>query len=118
MIILGAILLILGLVFGIGILWTIGLILLIVGLVLLRHPETYPLVVRGWMSRCREEFLDAYRITLRDSGMPFVLDERLLSAFELEQELRELVYAERHLPDWAYAPLGSLRDLLPPPAAD
>jgi hypothetical protein len=34
-IILGAILLILGLVFGIGILWTIGLILLIIGLVLL-----------------------------------------------------------------------------------
>ncbi len=35
MIILGAILLILGLVFGIGILWTIGLILLVVGLVLM-----------------------------------------------------------------------------------
>ncbi len=33
-IILGAILLILGLVFGIGILWTIGIILLIIGLVL------------------------------------------------------------------------------------
>jgi hypothetical protein len=34
-IILGAILLILGLVFGIPILWTIGIILLIIGLVLL-----------------------------------------------------------------------------------
>jgi hypothetical protein len=40
MIILGAILLILGLVFGIGILWTIGLILLVVGLVLMLVGRT------------------------------------------------------------------------------
>jgi hypothetical protein len=35
MIILGLILLLLGLVFGIGILWTIGIVLLVVGLILL-----------------------------------------------------------------------------------
>ena len=41
------------------------------------------------------------------------VDERLLAAFELEQELREIVYAERHLPEWVFAPLASLRDMLP-----
>jgi hypothetical protein len=35
MIVLGLILLLLGLIFGIGILWTIGIILLVVGLILL-----------------------------------------------------------------------------------
>jgi maltokinase len=82
--------------------------------VLLRHPKADPDIVRGWMARSREEFLDAYR--LRDSGLPFLLDERLLPAFELEQELRELVYAARHLPRWTYAPLATLREMLPAPA--
>ena len=86
--------------------------------VLHRNPQLPTAPVRAWLGRCRGELLDAYRRSLQDKAMTFLLDERLLPAFELEQELRELVYAERHLPDWAYAPLGSLRDLLPPPAAD
>jgi maltokinase len=81
--------------------------------VLLRHPEVAPRRVRQWMAQCRESFLDAYRTTLRDSGMTFVLDERLLPVFELEQELRELVYAARHLPRWTYAPLATLTEMLP-----
>ena len=40
MIVLGLILLLLGLVFGVGILWTIGIILLIVGLVLMLLGRT------------------------------------------------------------------------------
>ena len=56
-----------------------------------------------------------YRNTLQDSGMSFLLDERLLPAFELEQELRELVYAARHLPRWTYAPLATLSEMLPGP---
>jgi maltokinase len=82
--------------------------------VLYRSPELPSAPVREWLDTCREEFLAAYRKTLQNSAMSSLLDERLLPAFELEQELRELVYAHRHLPDWAYAPLGSLRDLLPP----
>ncbi len=81
--------------------------------VLHRSPELPAAPVRAWLDTCREEFLTAYRKTLQDSAMGSLLDERLLPAFELEQELRELVYAHRHLPDWAYAPLASLRDLLP-----
>jgi maltokinase len=36
-------------------------------------------------------------------------DARLLAAFEVEQECRELVYAARFLPRWRYAPLATLR---------
>jgi maltokinase len=86
--------------------------------VLHRNPHLPTAPVREWLGRCRDDLLDAYRRSLQDRAMAYLLDERLLPAFELEQELRELVYAERHLPDWAFAPLGSLRDLLPPPAAD
>jgi maltokinase len=85
--------------------------------VLHRNPELPTEPVRAWLDGCREELLTAYRKRLQDSAMSSLLDERLLPAFELEQELRELVYAHRHLPDWAYAPLASLRDLLSPPPA-
>lgn len=82
-------------------------------IVLRRSPETDPGAVREWMAGAREELLTAYRAGLEEAGLSSLLDERLLVAFELEQELRELVYAARHLPEWAYAPAGSLRDMLP-----
>jgi maltokinase len=37
------------------------------------------------------------------------VDERLLTAFEIEQLCRELVYAARFLPRWRYAPMAALR---------
>jgi maltokinase len=57
-------------------------------------------IVDRWIEGTRGEFLDALE------SPP---DARLLVAFEVEQELRELVYAARFLPRWRYAPLASLR---------
>jgi predicted trehalose synthase len=37
------------------------------------------------------------------------VDDRLLAAFEIEQECRELIYAARFLPRWTYAPMATLR---------
>jgi maltokinase len=81
--------------------------------VLHHHPDLDPAPVVAWMAGSRSAFLNAYRNTLQESGMSFLLDERLLPAFELEQELRELVYAARHLPPWTYAPLATLTRMLP-----
>jgi maltokinase len=53
--------------------------------------------VDDWIARNREAFL---------AGLE--LDARVLAAFEVEQECRELVYAARFLPRWRYAPLASL----------
>ena len=56
--------------------------------------------VEGWIARTRREFL---AIAGGDT------DRRILAAFEIEQECRELVYAARFLPRWRYAPLATLR---------
>ena len=70
-------------------------------------------VVRGWIEAAQEAFLHDYRDTLALSGHGDLLDERLLAPLRLQQEVRELLYAERHLPLWRYAPDGALVDLLP-----
>ena len=53
----------------------------------------------GWIADVRAGFLDA-------TGPA---DEALLAAFAVEQECRELVYADRFLPRWRYAPMATLR---------
>jgi maltokinase len=82
--------------------------------VMRRDPELDPRAVRAWVPFARKEFLAAYGTTLKHRAMAFLLDERLLPPFELEQELRELVYADVHLPAWSYAPLAALDELLKP----
>lgn len=54
-----------------------------------------------WADRARAAFLDAYRAELRT---PALLDEALLPGFEAEQLAAELLYADRFLPRWRYAP--------------
>jgi maltokinase len=55
--------------------------------------------VDRWIGEARRQFLDAVS----------PVDDRLLGAFEVEQECRELVYAARFLPRWRYAPMATLR---------
>jgi maltokinase len=57
----------------------------------------------------RGELLRAYRARLAAAGRAELLDERLLRAFEVEQECRELLYSARFRPTWRYAGLGVLR---------
>jgi len=68
--------------------------------------------VERWIARNRALFLGAYRDTLDAAGQLGLLDERLLPAFEVEQECRELVYAARFLPRWRYAPMTALEALM------
>jgi maltokinase len=53
------------------------------------------------------EWIGAVRAGFVETVGP--VDERLLAAFEVEQECRELVYAARFLPRWRYAPMATLR---------
>jgi maltokinase len=62
-----------------------------------------------WGKASADALLDAYRTGLARRGLAHLLDERLLRAYELAQECRELVYAARFLPRWRYAPMGVLR---------
>jgi maltokinase len=60
--------------------------------------------VLAWIKQAQVAFLDSYRSGLAAGGRPDLLDERLLKPFRVEQELREFLYAERHLPRWRYVP--------------
>lgn len=55
--------------------------------------------VSEWIHVARDAFLAGYG----------PVDPTLLDGFEVEVELRELVYAARFLPRWRYAPLAALR---------
>ncbi len=52
---------------------------------------------------------------------PAAFDKRLIDGFLAEQLLRELIYADRYLPRWQYAPDAAITFRYPPapgPAAD
>jgi maltokinase len=55
--------------------------------------------IENWIAEARTRFL----------GAVGPVDERLLAAFEIEQECRELIYAARFLPRWRHAPMATLR---------
>ncbi len=57
-----------------------------------------------WAMSAQQQFLEAYRARLATHGLARLLDDRLLEGFIAEQLLRELIYAGRFLPRWAYAP--------------
>jgi maltokinase len=69
--------------------------------------------ISGFVPKARADFLSAYRNVLAEHGMSHLLDERLIPAFEIEQELRELRYASQFLPRWRYAPMAALRRRFP-----
>lgn len=70
--------------------------------------------IETWIADARDALLATYRATLVAAGRPELLDERLLPAFVVEQECRELVYAARFLPRWRYAPLAAIRAIVAP----
>lgn len=71
------------------------------------------LVVDAWVDQARAAFLAAYVTTLAAAGQRELFDERLLVPLEAERVCRELLYAAGTLPRWMYAPLGTLRRMIP-----
>jgi maltokinase len=65
--------------------------------------------VNSWLADTTAGFLAAYGATLAEAGRTGLFDAALLAPFEVEQEIRELVYAARFLPRWRYAPMAALR---------
>ncbi|HEY3772794.1 MAG TPA: hypothetical protein VGL69_07380 [Solirubrobacteraceae bacterium] len=65
----------------------------------------------AWIERTRATTLEAYE---REAGAP--VDRALLHALEIVAECRELVYAHRVVPEWAYVARAGLTRLLNAPA--
>jgi len=68
--------------------------------------------INAWSVSARAEFLAAYRSELEDVERRDVLDTRLLPSFLVEQAVRDLLYAVRFLPRWAYATIDGLETIL------
>ena len=85
-----------------------------VGEVVMRRVEGVDRsLVSRWIASAQEAFMSAYQSCLQRHDHPSLLDERLLLPFRVEQECREFVYAEKHLPRWRYVPDASLQTLFP-----
>ncbi|OBF36296.1 aminoglycoside phosphotransferase [Mycobacterium sp. ACS1612] len=74
-----------------------------------RYTELDPAALAAVDAVVRETFLGAYASTLHH---PELYDPELLRPFRLQQVLREIVYAARHLPRWMYVPDAALPALL------
>jgi maltokinase len=60
----------------------------------------------------RDAFLTAYTTRLAALGHGELYDPGPLRAFRMQQVLREIIYAARHLPRWSYVPDAALPALL------
>jgi maltokinase len=69
-----------------------------VGRVVIKRRPAEKAAIEAWIAAARDGFL----------GSVGTVDGRLVDAFEVEQECRELVYAARYLRRWRYAPMAAL----------
>jgi maltokinase len=69
--------------------------------------------IDAWVAEARAGLLAAYVGALTSAGMRHLFDDRLLAALEAERVCRELLYAAGTLPRWMYAPLATLRRMIP-----
>jgi maltokinase len=69
--------------------------------------------VDAWSAEAREQFLEAYVGELRTLGRGDLFEERLIAPFVAERVCRDVLYADRYLPRWAYAVTGGLHALVP-----
>jgi maltokinase len=77
-----------------------------------RSGFTRTAAVDEWSARARAALLAAYRDEMAAFGRPDLFDERLLASFVAEQVCRDVLYAARYLPRWAYAVTGGLGGLV------
>lgn len=83
-----------------------------VAIVVTRHHDVDPDVLRHVDAAAQAAFLDAYTNALASSGQAQLFTADAVTAFRLQQVLREIVYAGRHLPRWMYVPDAALPALL------
>jgi len=77
-----------------------------------RHNDLDAAALAVVDAAARQAFLDAYARHLAALAHADLYDPAPLRAFRLQQVLREVVYAARHLPHWMYVPDAALPALL------
>ena len=69
-------------------------------------PEADGEAVGTWVRETQGDFLAAYQAHTHER---WGFREEVFDALVIEQNLREFVYAARHLPRWGYVPAANLR---------
>lgn len=77
-----------------------------------KYTELDPIALADYDTASRTTFLKSYSTRLAETGHAGLFDARPLRAFRMQQVLREIVYAARHLPRWMYVPDAALPALL------
>ncbi len=83
-----------------------------VGIVAARRSDLTPEQLRPVELTARTALYEAYLNRLADNGQTGLHIDDALIALRLQQVLREIVYAARHLPRWMYVPDAALPALL------
>jgi maltokinase len=79
------------------------------------NQERYLPLADKWEARNRRAFLRGYLDPAREAGLVPADDavlERVLTAFELDKAVYELLYERSHRPDWAVIPQSAIARLL------
>jgi maltokinase len=77
-----------------------------------KYAELEPAVLQRVDLNARKAFLVSYEGALEAMRGQELYEPRLLKPLRLQQVLREIVYAARHLPRWMYVPDAALPALL------
>jgi maltokinase len=77
-----------------------------------KYTELDPAALAEANRAGRAALLDAYEHRLAELGHADLYEPESLHAFRVQQALREIVYAARHLPRWMYVPDAALPALL------
>jgi maltokinase len=83
-----------------------------VAIVAAKHNDLDARTLAAVDTSARQAFLDAYAHRLSELGHADLYQPASVPAFRLQQVLREIVYAARHLPRWMYVPDAALPALL------
>ncbi|HKV19683.1 MAG TPA: glucosamine kinase [Mycobacterium sp.] len=77
-----------------------------------KYTDLDPDVLREVDTSMRRTFLTTYRTRITELGHAGLFDDAALYPFRVQQALREIVYAARHLTRWMYVPDAALPALL------
>jgi maltokinase len=77
-----------------------------------KYTDLDPDVLREVDTSMRRTFLTTYRTRITELGHARLFDDAALYPFRVQQALREIVYAARHLTRWMYVPDAALPALL------
>lgn len=77
-----------------------------------RRGGKFPEEISMWINQAQEKLQNSYTFALTKGNEDPFANRELLLLFQLQQEFREFLYAQNHLPQWMYVPDAALPVLI------